>query len=478
MTERPLVLALALALLAALAGCRGEIQTHGSADGGHDAAPGSDVLAPDAPADQGAPGDATEVDAGAQEDGQQDGPLQDDAASQEDGQKDGPLQSDAQRDAPPQQDAGDGGTTTGFWITAYIAGWNLNAPPGGGYGTMPATDVDYTAFTHAILFAVNVQANGSLSGIADYDTMAPDRINAVVSGGHAAGRPVLFSIGGAGDTAFASAIQSGTRATLVTNVVNVLTTWGFDGVDLDMEPINSGDEANFSAFVVALHTALGSHTTPLLSRPLLTAACGGNATLFASIASYFDQINLMTYDMSGAWPGWVTWHNAPIYNGGHTFPSTGGPLPSAEGTVATHIAAGVPTAKIGIGIDFYGYVWAGGAGTPTGGVTAPFQQYTTDPTVTSNVAYADIMSTYYQASLRQWDTGAQAVYLSIDNTGSANDKFISYDDEQTAQAKVEYVKSRGIGGMIIWELSGGYRPSQPAGQRDALLQALRQAAGL
>jgi len=186
----------------------------------------------------------------------------------------------------------------------------------------------------------------------------------------------------------------------------------------------------------------------------------------------------MTYDMSGAWPGWVTWHNAPIYSGGYTFPSTGGPVPSAEGSVAAYVGAGVPAGKVGIGIDFYGYVWAGGDGTPTGGATAPRQAYTTAPTVTGNVSYADIVATYYQASLRHWDADAQAVYLSIDQTGSANDKFISYDDEQTAQAKVAYVRSRGIGGMIIWELSGGYRPSQPAGQRDPLLQALRQAAGL
>jgi chitinase len=88
------------------------------------------------------------------------------------------------------------------------------------------------------------------------------------------------------------------------------------------------------------------------------------------------------------------------------------------------------------------------------------------------------MSTYYQTSLRHWDADAEAVYLSIDAAGAANDKFVSYDDEQTAQAKVAYVRNRNIGGLIVWELSGGYRPTQPAGQRDPLLQALRQAAGL
>ena len=59
---------------------------------------------------------------------------------------------------------------------------------------------------------------------------------------------------------------------------------------------------------------------------------------------------------------------------------------------------------------------------------------------------------------------AQAAYLSLDNTGSTNDKFISYDDEHACQAKVSYARNRGLGGVMIWELGQGYRPTpaQPA----------------
>jgi hypothetical protein len=37
------------------------------------------------------------------------------------------------------------------------------------------------------------------------------------------------------------------------------------------------------------------------------------------------------------------------------------------------------------------------------------------------------------------------------------------------------VKSKGIGGVILWELGGGYQASAPAGQRDKLLQAVKAA---
>jgi chitinase len=195
--------------------------------------------------------------------------------------------------------------------------------------------------------------------------------------------------------------------------------------------------------------------------------------MFASLQNQFDQINLMTYDLSGPYGGWVTWFNAPIYDGGYRFPSTSGLVPSIDGMVNTYTSAGIAPAKLGIGIAFYGYVWSGGAGTSTGGAALPRQSWTTAPSTTAPT-YEFIMTTYYQPQLYHWDTNAQSAYLSIDNSGSSNDKFISYDDEHACQAKVSYARNRGLGGVMIWELGSGYRPGQPSGQRDPLLQAVKQ----
>ena len=91
------------------------------------------------------------------------------------------------------------------------------------------------------------------------------------------------------------------------------------------------------------------------------------------------------------------------------------------------------------------------------------------------MTYFDIMSTYYQSNLYHWDSAAQAAYLSIDQSGSASDQFISYDDEHSCQSKVSYARNRHLGGVMIWELGQGYCPTQPAGQRDPLVQAIHQA---
>jgi chitinase len=192
--------------------------------------------------------------------------------------------------------------------------------------------------------------------------------------------------------------------------------------------------------------------------------------MFAGLQSQFDQINIMTYDLSGPYGGWVTWFNSPIYDGGYRFPSSGGLVPSINGAVNGFIGSGVASNKLGIGIPFYGYVWTGGSGTSTGGVTQPRQSWTTAP-ADPTAAYNTIVAGYYQASLYHWDTSAQAAYLSITNASAANDMFISYEDSRACQAKVSYARNRGLGGVMIWELSQDHQN----GQADPLLQAVKQA---
>jgi chitinase len=245
---------------------------------------------------------------------------------------------------------------------------------------------------------------------------------------------------------------------------------GYDGVDLDWEPLEAGDAVQFTNLVNGLRVSLDAHAPRLL----LTAAAATQPGLFSGLQQQFDQINLMTYDLAGPWPGWVTWFNSPINDGGYGFPSTGALVPSAEGMVASFIATGVQPQKLGVGIDFYGRVWSGGTGTSTGGASLPRQSWTSAP-VMAYKAYHEIMASDYQAQRHAWDAAAQASYLSIDEPGSANDRFISYDDPASCRAKVRYASGRGLGGVMVFELGGGFRPDQSEGGRDPLLQAVRQA---
>jgi chitinase len=250
---------------------------------------------------------------------------------------------------------------------------------------------------------------------------------------------------------------------------------GYDGIDLDWEPISASDAAPFTNLVNALRSALNAFPEP----KLLTAAVQPYSSfgepantvpaIITSVQSRFDQINLMTYDLSGAYSGWVTWFNSPLYDGGYRFSSTGGLVPSVNGAVSLFLSNGTSPTKLGIGIPFYGYIWSGGAGTPTGGASLPRQSWTTAP-ATTPASFKEIMSSDYQTNLYQWDDAAQAAYLSINNSGSANDRFISYDDERACASKVSYARNRGLGGVMIWELAQDHTAGP-----DPLLQAVKEA---
>ena len=351
-----------------------------------------------------------------------------------------------------------------IWSTAYYAGWMQ--------GYLTPQNIDYGAVTHIIHFALVPQADGTLNETPNAVTAA--NASALVIPAHAAGKKVIISVGGWGSgNLFLGATSTTNRPVFIANLVNLMKNRAYDGIDVDWEPINPSDAPQFTAFITELRAALDAITP----RPLLTVAAAWEPSIIAQVSSKFDQVNIMTYDLSGAWQAWVTWHNSPIYDGGLYFPGTSRLVPSANAMVDAFVSAGVPASKLGIGMDFYGDVWSAGAGMPNGGATGPDQSWTTAPAVQANVPFFTIMNTYYQSQYARWDTTAQVPYLSIDNTGSANDKFISYDNAVSCAKKVEYARNKGIGGVMIWELGGGYRADQPAGQRDALLQAVKQALG-
>ena len=66
----------------------------------------------------------------------------------------------------------------------------------------------------------------------------------------------------------------------------------------------------------------------------------------------------MTYNLSGPYPGWVTWHDAPLYDGDRTF-EDGTPVPSADAIVRSFIDAGFPAGRLGIGVIDEVAIWHG-----------------------------------------------------------------------------------------------------------------------
>ncbi len=351
-----------------------------------------------------------------------------------------------------------------IWISAYYGGWTQ----GCGTGARPSPrDIDYEALTHVFHFAVVPRPDGSV----DYSKkcISPENSASLTETAHAAGRKVLISVGGEmSEPGFLGATNDKNLSKFVNNLVSFMTSRGYDGIDIDWEPVSQSSYAQYRTFVRALRMALGN----VSPRPMLTAAVKNYPILMKDLQNDFDQINVMTYCLSGPWPGWKTWHNAPLYDAGYRFDNSGAPLPSADGLIDKYVAAGVDRRRLGIGIAFFGYEWTGGSGTSTGGAALPGQSWTTPPS-TEEIPYHKIMDDYYQKRYYRWDAGAKAAYLSVDTDGAGRDKFISYDDETACREKIRYIREKEIGGAIIFELGDGWRPK--ASVPDALLKSIKDA---
>lgn len=327
-------------------------------------------------------------------------------------------------------------------------------------GDLPAQDVDYGAFWGMIHFGINVNADGTV------DTkswgMTPYKSNQMITYCHAHGDKILVCLGTNGVDVLRKAISDANRATMVKNLVQFVVQRGYDGLDIDFEPLEDQDVPDYTKFVHDLRAAMDAAKPGLL----LTAAVASEPALFADIQDDMDQINLMTYDNSGPWPGFKTWYNASLYGGGSQKMADGSDYPSVDQMVTQFEQAGVKPDKLGIGFAFYGYVWSG--------ATGPMQSIK-DVKVDDSVNYNDIMDQYYRPDRYHWDSQADAPYLSIDSPVFLDRKFISYDDERLCGLKVAYIRQKGLAGGIIWELSGGYRADQPPGKRDLLLQSIKRA---
>lgn len=356
-----------------------------------------------------------------------------------------------------------------LWITGYYPGYRTSV--------MNPTNIDFSTVTHVVHFALIPEYGGSIDSTTN--DLTDSNCTEMVSLGHNAGRKALVCVGGAGtEGAFQGAASPPNIGLFVTNIINFVTKYGYDGVNIDWEPLYSSDASGYTNLIVDLRAALNA----LGTNKLLTVAAppypryddpspSNLFGMFPQLQGDLDQISVMTYDLSQPSPGWVTWYESPLYDGGYTFPNTSELVPSINASVSNnYLAYGCQPEKLGIGLPFYGYVWTGGPG-----MTQPLQAWPSDdvPTVTTP-SYTQIIEDYYRSGLYHWDNVAQAAYLSITNTPPSDDMFISYDDAHSCQVKVSYARNLHLGGLILWELSDDYFPGQPPEENQPLDAALKQ----
>lgn len=326
---------------------------------------------------------------------------------------------------------------SGLWVSGYYTGWNADL--------YPPEKVDFSAMTHIMVGRVTPNPDGTVNTQFDNDN-GPAIARTLSTRAHAANRKALIMVGGSGEhDGWVGAASNANRARFVSNLLAAMDSFGYDGLDIDWEPVEPADKPFLLALVRELRAA----------RPdmLLTFPMGWvNANFpedadpwFTNLVPYLDQMNVMTYEMTGPWGGWTSWYSSALTGESGTHPT------SVAASLNAWVAAGIPKAKLGMGLPFYGMAWRH--------ITGPYQPYTdwSDYVGSDNdFTYARILQLSAMGGTYQWDAVAQSSYVTfttpvVDGTV----RWISYDSPQAIAAKGDWARANGFGGTIIWSLNQG-----------------------
>jgi chitinase len=265
---------------------------------------------------------------------------------------------------------------------------------------------------------------------------------------------VLVSVGGWGWSGNFSdaALTDSSRTRFAASAARFIKENDLDGIDLDWEYPNqvgagntfrAEDVHNFTLMLAYVRRHIDSLAAEQgRSEPyLLTIATGGDSVYVANtelgeLEQYLDFINIMTYDFHhGA--SYQTGHHSNLYLS--SFDSRDGD--ATVKSVRLHLSAGVSPDKLNIGVPFYGRRWNGVEPVNNG-------LYREAVTTGAGIPYSEVLAALADSSfVRMYDTAAASPWL----WNAGDSVFISYDDEVSLAAKMEYVKSQGLGGVMFWE---------------------------
>ncbi len=318
------------------------------------------------------------------------------------------------------------------------------------------------------------------------------------------GTKTLISIGGwsaSGNFFPMTKTQAGID-TFVASVVDFLREYGFDGADIDWEYPSStslsgnpvdyplSEEQNrrkevyddFLALMSTLRTALDIAGQEDNKEYLLTMAAPASSWILGGMelgeyAQYLDYLNMMTYDFHGSWNGYVGPQSA-IFSDPRDTETAQLPIPVLSIDWAYKYFRGVlPADKINIGIPYYTRGWKDvtpgaypgglyGRAAMTGGGADGIDGVWNDPPPAepsgTNPIY-HIKNLLADPSLGYelfWDDVTKTSYV----WNESKKVFLTHEDERSMAAKIQYVIDNGIGGYMVWELSGDFDYDEVAGE--------------
>lgn len=337
-------------------------------------------------------------------------------------------------------------SATGKKLVGYYAAW------GAYYGYTPDR-IDATKLTHVNYAFAGIGKDLQITmGYPDKDPANFKMLNELKKKNPEL--KTLISIGGWGGSGRFSdaALTDAARTAFAESCVDFLKKYGFDGVDIDWEyPVSGGlpgnsrraeDKHNFTLLLQKLREKLDEQGAADNKYYLLTMAAGAGSTYtkhieLSQIQEYLDYATIMTYDIHGMWDPYTDLL-APLYDNTDASPQY---KSSADSSIKIWEKSGYPMDKLIMGIPFYGYQYSSVRNSNQG----LYGTFSGAKPVNYNVIEKNYLN--QKGYIRHFHSQSKVPWLYNGST------FISYEDQESIGIKTGYIKSKGLGGAMVWELS-------------------------
>ncbi|KAM6526029.1 hypothetical protein FSOLCH5_002160 [Fusarium solani] len=269
---------------------------------------------------------------------------------------------------------------------------------------------------------------------------------------------VLIAIGGwtfndpgPTETTFSDIARSeANQKAFIKSLVSFLSTYNFDGIDLDWEYPKAKDRSGrdedfetFPKFLANIKSALKSTGRDELSITLPASYWYLQNFDLGKIEPHVDFFNIMSYDLHGTWDKPNKWVGP--YLNAHTN------LTEIKEAMNLLWRNKVSPDKVVLGTGFYGRAFT--ATSPDclkPGCTyesgAPRQKCSNEISVMMNSEIMEVISRTNASP--KLDKEAAVKILTFDNNN-----WVAYDDEETLKMKADFAREQCLSGLMVWAVS-------------------------
>ena len=213
------------------------------------------------------------------------------------------------------------------------------------------------------------------------------------------------------------------RTTTVLNMLELVQSNDYEGINLNFENMYASDRSNFNEFVRELVEVFHEHNYPvIISVPAKTGdfptwAWSGTFE-YRTIGELADYVQIMTYDQHGSW-------GAP------------GPVAGLNWVenVLKYATNEIPAEKILIGLPAYAYDWN-----------------LDKPSVNRALTWKNVRNLLNTTNATvQWDAVSQSPFFHYTD-GNGDRHTVWFENEQSISLKAELVHKYELGGVSTWRM--------------------------